>query len=128
MNIDLKEIRRMVTTALIQERVGYYGSQVEGDAGESSDAPAIDEMVEEAEQQQRQMGAAHKNAVAASVAKAAEDLVGPLVATGVKSDVVKDILSKLYSSTMATIENAEEDKRKEVEAATADLQTPVTGE
>ena len=45
MNIDLKEIRRMVTTALIQERVGYYGSQVEGDAGEVADAPDIGAMV-----------------------------------------------------------------------------------
>ena len=128
MNIDLNEIRQMVTTALIQERVGYYGSQVEGDAGEPSDAPAIDEMVDEAKDQMDNLEMSKTNVAQAAVADATERLVGPLVQAGIDSEDIKKMLQDLYGSVMDKIKTSKEEDKKETEMAKTDVATALPGE
>jgi len=130
MNIDLKEIRKMVATALIQERVGYYGSgnNVESDAGELAEAPEIDAMVEQAEEEMSNLEMSKTNIAQAAMADTAEKLAGPLVQAGVNADVVKGILNDLYSKVMDEIEMSKEEKTREAEVAKSDIGSPATGE
>jgi len=128
MSIDLKEIRRMVTTALIQERVGYYGSQVEGDAGEVADAPDIAAMVEDASDAISNLEMAKTNAAQAALADATEKLVGPLIQAGITSDEVKEMLEDFYSTMMDKIERSEQEASKRADDTKADLESPTIGE
>ena len=130
MNIDLKEIRKMVTTALIQERVGYYDSGVatESDVGEIAEAPEIDAMVEQAEEEMSNLEMSKTNIAQAAMADTAEKLAGPLVQAGVNADVVKGILNDLYSKVMDEIEMSKEEKTREAEVAKSDIESPATGE
>ena len=130
MNIDLKEIRKMVVTSLIQERVGYSGGATAGDpdAGELAEAPEIDAMVEQAEEELGNLDMSKTNIAQASLADAAEKLVGPLVQSGVQGDTVKGILNDLYNKVMDEIERSKARKSKEIEAAKLDIEPPETGE
>tara|TARA_R110000851_G_scaffold268321_1_gene421026 strand:- start:816 stop:1286 length:471 start_codon:yes stop_codon:yes gene_type:complete len=129
MNIDLKEIRKMVTVALIQERVGYYGHQVDGDAGQASDPPQIEEMIDEAEQQVQNSEASARNIALAAIAKAVHDLVGPLFKAGLQKDILSPILKNFNNEVVLGLRRAEELKRKEAEEAKAEVvsQTLATG-
>tara|TARA_R110000824_G_scaffold209531_1_gene395316 strand:+ start:4957 stop:5343 length:387 start_codon:yes stop_codon:yes gene_type:complete len=128
MNIDLKEVRKMVTTTLIQERVGYYGSGVEGDAGEPSDAPAIDEMVDEAKDQMDNLEMSKTNVAQAAVADSTERLVGPLVQAGVDPKDIKEMLNDLYVKVMDKIRLSNEEDEKVAAAAKIDISAAAAGE
>jgi hypothetical protein len=128
MNIDLKEVRKMVTTTLIQERVGYYGSGVEGDAGEPSDAPAIDEMVDEAKDQMDNLEMSKTNVAQAAVADSTERLVGPLVQAGVDPKDIKEMLNDLYVKVMDKIRLSNEEDEKVAAAAKIDISATAAGE
>ena len=128
MSIDLKEIRRMVTTALIQERVGYYGSQVDGNAGELADSPDIAAMVEDASDAISNLEMAKTNAAQAALADATEKLVGPLIQAGITGDEVKDMLEDFYSTMMDKIDRHTQAASKEADETRVDLEPPPTGE
>ena len=123
MNIDLKEIRKMVTTALIQERVGYYGNQVEGDAGQPSEPPAIDDLVDEAQEQISNLEMSKTNVAQAAVAKATGDLVGPLVQAKIKPAEIKTMLQNFYAEMMRKIEQSKAQEKEDEEALRADIDT-----
>ena len=126
MNIDLKEIRRMVTTALIQESVGYHGGQVDGHVGEIADAPDIAAMVDAAGDAISNLEMA--NAAQAALADATEELVGPLIQAGLSGDEVKEMLENLYSTMMDKIDRHTQAASKEADETRVDLEPPPTGE
>tara|TARA_R110001583_G_scaffold6811_9_gene34321 strand:- start:3507 stop:3893 length:387 start_codon:yes stop_codon:yes gene_type:complete len=128
MNIDLKEIRRMVTTALIQESVGYHGGQVDGHVGEIADAPDIAAMVDAAGDAISNLEMAKTNAAQAALADATEELVGPLIQAGLSGDEVKEMLENLYSTMMDKIDRHTQAASKEADETRVDLEPPPTGE
>ena len=128
MNIDLKEIRRMVTTALIQESVGYHGGQVDGHVGEIADAPDIAAMVDAAGDAISNLERAKTNAAQAALADATEELVGPLIQAGLSGDEVKEMLENLYSTMMDKIDRHTQAASKEADETRVDLEPPPTGE
>ena len=125
MNINLREIRKMVTVALIQEYVGYGPGK---DAGQPADPPSIEEMIDEAEQQMEMSDASDRNISLATVGKAVHELVVPLFKAGLGKDVLSPILTSFGNQIKAAIAAADETKRKEAEETKADVtsQTLVT--
>ena len=126
MNIDLKEIRKMVTTALIQERVGYYGHQVEGDAGEPSEDPNFDELIADAEQGLKQGEAARENQAKGVTFKSFRELVAPLALAGIPPSQIKDMLGKWYSEVMSSIQLVKNVKEEQADASAAAASAAVT--
>ena len=95
--MNLNEIKKMVVTSLIQERVGYYGA-MDGDAGGDADRPNIQGIVDDAEKELKQMMAAQGNIMDAVAAQIAEIAAPALVQAGVPGDeVVKLVLDRLSS-------------------------------
>ena len=105
----------MVTVALIQERVGWPGNDPAGDAGQPADSPAIEEMIDEAEQQMEMSDASDRNIALATVGKAVHELVVPLFKAGLGKDVLSPILTSFGNQIKAAIAAADETKRKEAE-------------
>ena len=118
----------MVTTALIQESVGYHGGQVDGHVGEIADAPDIAAMVDAAGDAISNLEMAKTNAAQAALADATEELVGPLIQAGLSGDEVKEMLENLYSTMMDKIDRHTQAASKEADETRVDLEPPPTGE
>jgi hypothetical protein len=126
--MNLNEIKKMIVTSLIQERVGYYGA-MDGDAGGEADPPDIQGIVDDAEKEIKQMIAAQGNIIDAVVAQIAE-IAGPaLVQAGVPGDEVVKLVSDFLTQMHDAVRNAKE-KRSEIGAgsSTPELNTKVEGE
>jgi hypothetical protein len=119
--MNLNEIKKMVITSLIQERVGYYGA-MDGDAGGEADAPDIQGIVDDAEKELKQIMAAQGNIMDAVAAQIAEIAAPALVQAGVPGDEVVKLVSDFLTKIHEVVEQTKE-KVKElgVEMPTADL-------
>ena len=89
--MNLNEIKKMVVTSLIQERVGYYGAQ-DGDVGGPADDPDIQGIVDQAEKDIKQLMAAQKNVLGAVIAQVAEIVAPAMVQAGVPGDEVAQMV------------------------------------
>ena len=107
--MNLKEIKKMVVTSLIQERVGYHGSQ-DGGAGEPADAPDINGIVATAEKEMTQLVAAQDNVLGAIATEIAELAAPILVQSGVASDVVTKMVSDFLEEMHEAVKKAKEAK------------------
>ena len=126
--MNLNEIKKMVISSLIQERVGYYGA-MDGDAGGDADAPDIQGIVDDAEKEIKQMIAAQGNILDAVATQIAE-IAGPaLVQAGVPGDEVVKLVSDFLTQMHDAVRNAKE-KRDEIGAGpcTPELNTKVEDE
>jgi hypothetical protein len=126
--MNLNEIKKMVISSLIQERVGYYGA-MDGDAGGDADAPDIQGIVDDAEKEIKQMIAAQGNILDAVATEIAE-IAGPaLVQAGVPGDEVVKLVSDFLTQMHDAVRDAKE-KRQEVGAgpSTPELNTKVEDE
>ena len=126
--MNLNEIKKMVISSLIQERVGYYGA-MDGDAGGDADAPDIQGIVDDAEKEIKQMIAAQGNILDAVATQIAE-IAGPaLVQAGVPGDEVVKLVSDFLTQMHDAVRDAKE-KRQEVcaEPSTPELNTKVEDE
>ena len=124
MNINLREIRKMVTVALIQERVGWPGNDPAGDAGQPADSPAIEEMIDEAEQQMEMSDASDRNIALATVGKAVHELVVPLFKAGLGKDVLSPILTSFGDDLQKALDVHDEAERKKAEEVKAVVASP----
>jgi hypothetical protein len=118
--MNLSEVKKMVITSLIQERVGYYGAQ-DGMSGEPSDKPDIQAIVDNAEKEVKQLMAAQKNVLDAVIAQIAEIAAPALVQAGVPSGEVV----KLVQDFLSQIEEA---ARRNADKQEVRLNTDVEGE
>ena len=117
--MNLNEIKKMVITSLIQERVGYYGA-MDGDAGGQADPPDIQGIVAEADKEIKQMIAAQGNIIDAVVAEIAEMAAPALVQAGVPGDKVV----KLVSDFLTQMHDAVRIAKEERQGCNAELSTP----
>jgi len=121
--MNLNEIKKMVISSLIQERVGYYGA-MDGDAGGPADPPDIQDIVDNAEKEMKQLLAAQDNTLDAIATEVAEMVTPVLVHSGVPGDqvveIVSDFLTKMHDAVQAV-----QEKRKE---ASADLEVDMEDE
>jgi hypothetical protein len=126
--MNLNEIKKMVITSLIQERVGYYGA-MDGDAGGDADRPDIQGIVDDAEKKLKQMMAAQGNIMDAVAAQIAEIAAPALVQAGVPGDEVVKLVSDFLTKIHEVVEQTKE-KVKElgVEMPTADLDADMEDE
>jgi len=109
----------MVVNSLIQERVGYYGA-MDGDAGGPADPPDIQDIVDNSEQEMKQLLAAQDNILDAVAAEIAELAAPALVQAGVPGDFVVEMVADFLTQMHTAVEKAKE-KRKE---ASVDLAIP----
>jgi len=126
--MNLSEIKKMVITSLIQERVGYYGA-MDGDAGGAADTPDIQGIVDDAEKEIKQMIAAQGNIIDAVAAEIAE-IAGPaLVQAGVPGGDVVKLVSDFLTHMHSAVDDAKK-KREQVgaEPSTPELNTKVEDE
>lgn len=112
--MNLNEIKKMVVTSLIQERVGYYGA-MDGDAGGPADPPDIQDIVDTAEKEMKQLIAAQENVLGAVATEIAEMAAPVLVQSGVPSEKVVEMVSDFLSKMHEAVMDAQE-KRKEAGA------------
>ena len=126
--MNLNEIKKMVITSLIQERVGYYGA-MDGDAGGDADPPDIQGIVDDAEKEIKQMIAAQGNILDAVATEIAESAGPALVQAGVPGDEVVKLVSDFLTQMHDAVRIAKE-KRNEVGAgpSTPELNTKVEDE
>jgi hypothetical protein len=117
--MNLNEIKKMVVTSLIQERVGYYGA-MDGDAGGPADPPDVQGIVDDAEKEMKQLVAAQDNVLDAVAAEIAEMAAPVLVQAGVPGGDVVKMVSDFLTQMHEAVRNAQE-KRKE---AAAELAVP----
>ena len=121
--MNLNEIKKMVVTSLIQERVGYYGA-MDGDAGGPADPPDVQGIVDDATKEMKQLVAAQENVLGAVATEIAEMASPILVQAGVPGDdvvkMVSDFLTKMHAAVQAV-----QEKRKE---ASADLEVDMEDE
>tara|TARA_R100000234_G_scaffold40559_1_gene24290 strand:+ start:5981 stop:6358 length:378 start_codon:yes stop_codon:yes gene_type:complete len=117
--MNLNDIKKMVVNSLIQERVGYYGA-MDGDAGGPADPPDIQDIVDNSEQEMKQLLAAQDNILDAVAAEIAELAAPALVQAGVPGDFVVEMVADFLTQMHTAVEKAKE-KRKE---ASVDLAIP----
>ena len=108
--MNLNEIKKMVITSLIQERVGYYSSS-DGDAGGDADAPDIRGIVDDAEKDIERLMAAQKNMLEAVVAQIAEIAAPAMVQAGVPGDQVVELVEKFLSDIKEAAKKASENQQ-----------------
>tara|TARA_R100000697_G_scaffold118243_1_gene140651 strand:- start:605 stop:988 length:384 start_codon:yes stop_codon:yes gene_type:complete len=127
--MNLKEIKKMVITSLIQERVGYSNAAMDGDAGGEADPPDIQGIVDDAEKEIQQMIAAQGNIIDAVATEIAEMAAPCLVQAGVPGDEVVKLVSDFLTQMHDAVNNAKE-KRKQLGAgsSTPELNTKVGAE
>ena len=121
--MNLNEIKKMVVTSLIQERVGYYGA-MDGDAGGPADPPNIQDIVDTAEKEMKQLLAAQDNTLDAVATEVAEMVTPVLVHSGVPGDQVVEMVSDFLAKMRDAVDTVQE-KRKE---DAADLEVEVEDE
>jgi hypothetical protein len=117
--MNLNDIKKMVVNSLIQERVGYYGA-MDGDAGGPADPPDIQDIVDNSEQEMKQLLAAQDNILDAVAAEIAELAAPALIQAGVPGDFVVEMVADFLTQMHTAVEKAKE-KRKE---ASVDLAIP----
>ena len=117
--MNLNEIKKMVVTSLIQERVGYYGAQ-DGDVGGPADEPDIAGIVKQSEDDIKQMMAAQKNVLEAPVAQVAEIVAPAMVQAGVPGDEVTQMVEQFLADIKEAV-------RKAVDSRPTPLDTDVEG-
>jgi len=117
--MNLNEIKKMVVTSLIQERVGYYGA-MDGDAGGPADPPDVQGIVDDATKEMKQLVAAQENVLDAVAAEIAEMAAPVLIQAGVPGDDVVKMVSDFLTQMHEAVRDAQE-KRKE---AAAELAVP----
>ena len=117
--MNLNEIKKMVVTSLIQERVGYYGA-MDGDAGGPADPPDVQGIVDDATKEMKQLVAAQENVLGAVATEIAEMASPILVQAGVPGDDVVKMVSDFLTQMHEAVRDAQE-KRKE---AAAELTVP----
>jgi len=103
--MNLNEIKKMVVTSLIQEKVGYYGSQ-DGGVGEPADEPDIQGIVDDAEKEVKQLMAAQKNIIEAVIAQVAELVAPAMVQAGVPGDEVTQMVEQFLSDIKEAVRKA----------------------
>ena len=103
--MNLNEIKKMVVTSLIQEKVGYYGSQ-DGGVGEPADSPDIQGIVDDAEKEVNQLMAAQKNIIEAVIAQVAELVAPAMVQAGVPGDEVTQMVEQFLSDIKEAVQKA----------------------
>jgi hypothetical protein len=103
--MNLNEIKKMVITSLIQERVGYYGA-MDGDAGGPADPPDIQGIVDDAEKQIKQLMAAQSNIMDAVAAQIAEIAAPALVQAGVPGEEVVKLVSDFLTNIHEVVKQA----------------------
>tara|TARA_R100001509_G_scaffold12149_1_gene6286 strand:+ start:967 stop:1326 length:360 start_codon:yes stop_codon:yes gene_type:complete len=103
--MNLNEIKKMVISSLIQERVGYYGA-MDGDAAGPADGPDIEDIVDEAEQELEQLKAAQGNIIDAVAGQIAELAAPALVQSGVPGDEVVKLVSDFLTQMHKVVEDA----------------------
>ena len=107
--MNLNEIKKMVVTSLIQEKVGYYGPQ-DGDVGGSADEPDIQGIVGDAEKEVEQLMAAQKNIIEAVIAQVAELVAPAMVQAGVPGDEVTQMVEQFLSDIKEAVRKASESR------------------
>ena len=107
--MNLNEIKKMVVTSLIQERVGYYGAQ-DGDVGGPADDPDIQGIVDQAEKDIKQLMAAQKNVLGAVIAQVAEIVAPAMVQAGVPGDEVAQMVEQFLSDIKEAVNKASENR------------------
>jgi len=107
--MNLNEIKKMVVTSLIQEKVGYYGSQ-DGNVGGEADAPDIQGIVDDAEKEVKQLMAAQKNIIEAVITQVAELVAPAMVQAGVPGDEVTQMVEQFLSDIKEAVQKASEDR------------------
>ena len=107
--MNINEIKKMVVTSLIQERVGYYGA-MDGDAGGEADPPDIQGIVDDSEKEIKQMIAAQGNIIDAVASKIAEMAAPALVQAGVPGDKVVELVSDFLTQMNDAVQSASESR------------------
>jgi hypothetical protein len=107
--MNLNEIKKMVVTSLIQEKVGYYGPQ-DGDAAGPADEPDIQGIVDAAEKEVKQLMAAQKNIIEAVIGQVAELVAPAMVQAGVPGGEVAQMVEQFLSDIKEAVRKASEDR------------------
>ena len=107
--MNLNEIKKMVVTSLIQEKVGYYGPQ-DGDAAGPADEPDIQGIVADAEKEVKQLMAAQKNIIEAVIGQVAELVAPAMVQAGVPGGEVTQMVEQFLSDIKEAVRKAADDR------------------
>ena len=107
--MNLNEIKKLVIASLIQEKVGYYGSQ-DGDAGGVADEPDIQGIVDDAEKEIEQLMAAQKNIIDAVIGQVAELVAPAMVQAGVPGSEVAQMVQQFLSDIKEAVRKAADNR------------------